>query len=442
MEFHADTVAASVSGGNHLITALRRFEVADITYNNVFQFYQENFEKGLKPDNIYPQHQETMRLFADFHDLRVEHGLVQVDAGSFARFNKSRIVIKDQWASHPSTDDREKHLRSLNIETPIQYDSAWTLFNNAEQVQVEMTAHVFEQVKYEADVQLVNASSFRERYRENMQRYQLPAIYKGFFDHRAISKTDLRGIENHRSTHASTLNEILTDEVLALPDQIRGLKSDIETLDAIINDKLKVKSFEFNGRRLKPDDAPGLRSELNKELERAEQLLKETDHHVIAWCLKKAQLKGSHETLREKYSEVFITADECEQDRACYNTMRESLMPLYHAMPIDQIPNAIATLKLNEVDFRSRLERLLNNPESSDVISEDQRRPANEYLAKDWLYFINSNYVEDALERLNRCMFIFYHLSSEKEFKAKSDVLTLQLELAGVEESLSVRELS
>lgn len=442
MEFHADAVAASVSGGNHLVTALRRLQVADITYNNVFQFYQENFEKGLKPDNLYPQHQETLRAFADLYDLRIDHGLPQVDAGSFAQFNKSRIVIKDQWASHPSTDDREKHLRSLNIETPIQHDSAWMLFNNTEQVQTKMTERIFSQVQYQTEVQLVNATLFRERYRENIQRYQLPAIYKGFFDDRAISKTDLRGIENRISTDAHALDEILTDEALALPHQIRGIRVDIETLDAIINGTLKVKSFDFDGRRLKRGDALNLRNELIKELEQAEQSLIDTDHRVIAWFLKQAQHTGSHETLRQKYSEFFITTDECANDQTCYESMRQSLMPLYEVMPTEQIYNAIDTLKLNEVNFQDRLKSLLDKAENLNFISEDQLNLAKEYLEKESVYFNSAGYNNHALERLNNCMFIFFRISTEKEFNAKLDLLKLQLELANMVERLSMRELS
>lgn len=438
MEFHADTVAASVSGGNHLMSALRRLEVAETSYNNVLQFYNENFEKCLKPENIYSQHRDTMRLFGEFHQLRVEHGLLQVDAASFARFNKSRVSIKDQWASHPSTDDRENHLRSLNIETTPRHEAAWVLFNNPNQLQEQMTLHVFANVKYEKEIHLMNTAAYADQYRETLQRYQLPAVYKGFYDDRSIAKTDLRGIETRIVTHAESLDQVLTEDVLSLPHQIAGIKADLQVLQAIINRQLRIKNFEFDGRKMKSAEASPLHTQLTRALEEAERILAESDDRMIAWFLRKAQSTGKQESLRQKYSELFEASDVFQRDQTCVNKMGDTLMQLHNRMPLDQIRNVIAELKLNEVDFRNRLEQLLTDPKSATLISEDQRKLAAEYLSKDWVYFVSTNYIEDALERLNRCMFMFYKVSAEKLFKHKADLLTTQLTLAGISEGVNV----
>lgn len=432
MEFHADAVAASVSGGNHLIASLRRLEVADITYNNVFGFYQDNFRKGLKPENVYPQHTQLMHLFSEFHGLPYEHGLPQVDAKSFANFNKERVMVKDQWASHPSTDDRENHLRTLHIETVPQHTTAWQLFNNAEALQQQVTRKIFDEVKYEAPIELINENSFRTQYQESMQRYQLPVIYKGFFDSRYITKVDLRNLESRLATDVDTLPELLTETVLALPYQKNGLTRDLQTLEAITNGNLRVKNFEFDGQRFKANQAAALHTQLQNELSETERLLTEADHKLMAWFLRKAEASGNRETLREKYSNLFIQSEAVDSDINVYNAMQECLMPLYQVMQIPEIEKAIAKLKEQEAIFRKRLEQMLDDPANAEFITEEQRKTATEYLSKEWAYFQAQTYIQSDLERLHECLYLFVNVPNEKAFRAKADVLNLQLEFAGL----------
>ncbi|MBS1505197.1 MAG: M48 family metallopeptidase [Bacteroidetes bacterium] len=65
MEFHADSVAASVSGSEALITALRRLEVAELCYQQLMQRYNGMIARNIKAENLFPHHQELLRVFAE-----------------------------------------------------------------------------------------------------------------------------------------------------------------------------------------------------------------------------------------------------------------------------------------------------------------------------------------------------------------------------------------
>ncbi len=433
MEFHADTVSATVSGGNHLITSLRRLEVADITYNNVFGFYQQHFTKGFKPENIYPQHSEVMRLFSEFHSLPVDNGLPQVDAGSFARFNKSRVVLKDQWASHPSTDDRERHLRSLAVETPAMHESPWQLFEGAEALQRMVTTKAFQEVKYEAAVQLIDAADFRRQYREEFDRYQLPSIYKGYFDSRYVTRTDLRGVEDTIDVNGESLEKLLSEETVALPQVKNGLINDLDTLAAIRDGHVKVKTFEFDGKKYRGKDAGGVYLQLQDELKETERLIGEADRKLIAWFIGKARENGDHEKLRAAYSELFLEVERTENDVRLYAKMQELMMPLFQTMTFDAIQIAISQLKLGEPDFRERLSKVIDDPSNVELITDDQRKSVTTYLSKEWDYFRAQEHVQEDIDRLNECLYALWNVASEREFKARASVLNLQLELIGVD---------
>lgn len=431
MEFHADTVAASVSGGNHLITSLRRLEIADSTYNNVFSFYQENFKKGFKPENVYPQHREVMRLFAIKHGLQHEHGLPQLDSDTIARFNKTRVIVKDQWASHPSTDDREKHLQSLHIITPAQTEPAWALFEHPEELQRKVTEKIFEQVKYDSAVRLIDAQAFGAQFQESIQRYELPALYKGFFDGRAITKVDLRRIEDRTSSGSESLDTLLTEEVLALPFHKNGLMRDIETLNTIVRGDVNAKSFEFSGEKYKAGDARMLQTKLEDELRETERLIAEADENLIAWFIRNVDHQ-SREQLRQRYSELFMMTEEMERQIEVHHKMQQCLFPLYQTMLVADIEKAVAALKLQEAEFKQLLERTLYDPKNNTFISDDQRSVAMEYLSKDEVCFRDNGYDQPALERLNESLYLLYHVASEKVFQAKASVLAMQLELVKI----------
>lgn len=427
MEFHADAVAASVTGANHLVRALRRLEVADTTFNNVLGFYRDNFSRGFTPENLYPQQREVMRLFAAFYGIPLEEGLPQVDAETVRRFNKSRVVVKDQWASHPSTDDREKHLLSLHLETQTVKDSAWVLFGYPEVLQQIITRNMFAEVQYEQPAQLIGESVFAEKYGEQIRRFELPAAYKGFFDNRNITTVDLACLE--KSNKPVILESLLTERVLALPYEIDGIKSDIETLESIAAADAGITGFEMDGRKYKAREAEHLVPALREDLAHKEKMLAEADKQVMTLFLFETASVEAREELEAKYTELFLISAEADKDVALCVMMQKSIMALHQPMKLPQIQNAIAALKEHESDFRQRLTHWLQQFPDPEIVTEEQLDTTTEYLSKDWDYFRGQAYDQSALERLHKCLMLFYEMVTQITFSKKADVLRFQLQL-------------
>jgi hypothetical protein len=67
-------------------------------------------------------------------------------------------VIENQWASHPSHEERIAKLRALNITKETDHEPARNLFHNFEQIEEKLTAKLFSRVKYQkgrTDLELV-----------------------------------------------------------------------------------------------------------------------------------------------------------------------------------------------------------------------------------------------------------------------------------------------
>ncbi|MDZ4679757.1 MAG: M48 family metallopeptidase [Saprospiraceae bacterium] len=96
MEFHADEVAANVAGSKPLITSLLRLDLANHSYQIVLNYYGNKVAENIRASNIYPQQRYVMEFLARKSNLPVENNLPQVTLDHLNRYNKSRLVIKDQ----------------------------------------------------------------------------------------------------------------------------------------------------------------------------------------------------------------------------------------------------------------------------------------------------------------------------------------------------------
>lgn len=47
-----------------------------------------------------------MNYLAKENNIEIQNNLPQVSEHELSKFNKSKLVINDQWASHPSVEDR------------------------------------------------------------------------------------------------------------------------------------------------------------------------------------------------------------------------------------------------------------------------------------------------------------------------------------------------
>ncbi|HOX81841.1 MAG TPA: M48 family metalloprotease [Chryseolinea sp.] len=429
MEFHADTVAASVSGSDHLVTSLRRLEVANLCYNRLFTYYNNWYKQNLKPDNLYPQHVEMMKHFAEEHGLAVQHGLPQVTAQSFTRFNTTRVIIKDQWASHPSTADREDHLNKLNIITETVHDSAWILFQQAETLQQKVTDNIYNTVTFSKAPDKLDLSSFQERYNAETSKYSLDKQYKNFFNGRNIIAFELSEIENDiLNCNTNSLDEILTESALGLTYTIDGLKTDVHTLEMVEQHATRIETFEFDGKKYKSSEVKPMITSLKDELEQAETSLSKIDRNLVAFFIHKANGQGQGEKMKDDYKKIFIVAKESEDDIKKYIDIRSIIDPIFtEQMTVDRANILANQIRLNEKPIKERLRAILEDSSSAQFYTEDERKKLEEYISKDLQYFKQPSFLETDITLINEATHLYQSLTVERNFFLKKSLFDWQL---------------
>lgn len=137
MEFHADTIAASVSGSNNMIQALRQIILGSQTYQHTIEKCNELLRQNSAPANFYSSQQAVSAFVAKQNDLPVQHGLPQVSPSFVEQQRRSRVVFTNQWASHPTETEREDNLNRLGLQAEVVDAPAWSLFRQPEHWQRE-----------------------------------------------------------------------------------------------------------------------------------------------------------------------------------------------------------------------------------------------------------------------------------------------------------------
>lgn len=428
MEFHADAVAASVSGSAPLARALYRLDFAQSCYYRVLETYNGWIGLNRKATNIFHDHTNLMQIMATEIGLRVEDGLVRLSADDVRKHLRTRVMVKDQWASHPTNEEREDQLNRLAIEAAEIEDSAWCLFSNATRLQQTVTDEIYARVKFTQTPELIDGDRFKSIFEENLRKYSFADAYKGFYDKRDFSVFDPHEVIQRSSPALATLDEILTPEILSLDTVISGLKSDLELLVEVQKKNSGIRTFDFDGKRYSRHQAPLIVEQLTKEHEEAVKRLTLTDQQIFALYHKHAVSAGlgveavaAYKAMSAEYSnqkkrieELGFRLEECAQ-------LYDPILTYEKASAV--INNMLRVRK----ELRGGIESGLANPEFQLYLESHERQLLGEFI-KDERDFLGKETInEEPVQLYLDALQIYQKVLSEHCFKLKKDFLDEQI---------------
>ncbi|MFC6996008.1 M48 family metalloprotease [Rufibacter roseus] len=444
MEFHADSVAAYVTGSEPLITSLRRIEAADACYSRLFNHYNAWLSENLKADNMYPQHRALMHLFSEDFHIPMAHGLLQVNAQTLSMFNQSRLMMKDQWASHPSTDDRAAHLLSLNIPAEVLHDSPWVLFRKVEQVQQLMTQKVYEKAEFAQAPQALSLPAFSQKLASEMQERSFDKAYKGFYDNRNIKTFDVETVAaTAELLPAITFDDLFTDANCKLPQKISSLEADLETVQQIVQGAIDIKSFDFDGRKYSAKDAVAVQQILENEIKEAQEQLDLLDQKAFGFFYQKAHEQDRTAALVAAYQSVFTATKEAEEDTQLFTALWDTLHFIFNnEMTLEGAKTVCQELEGRETPVKKRLQHLLQDELYTRCITPHQLPKLEKLASQTRVYVTEYGFDSVSLDELAEGSHLFVQMSWEKVFHLKKETLALQMAVVQQqqEENLTMEE--
>lgn len=393
MEFHADAVSACVSGGNNLISALARIELASSCYNSALNNANDWLKEKKATTNIFSNQSTILKSFAKEYGLPLKGGLPEVSHHFIKSLSHSRINYKNQWASHPTLDERKNHLDELSIDVSPDETIAWHLFSNYENLQEQMTVNLYKNANTGEALETCNGEYFEKFYNEKRESAFLPIAYRGFYDGRFVNVKDWDFDLLKISDAAMRFDKLYTDKNGQLQSLINNNRHDIETLKAIKTKQIDVKSFDFDGDKYDTSNCDIIIRKLEEEILQQIKRQEVLDQESFLFFYNNSN--GHKDHVLNNYLHYKILYKEYEDFAEVANAIFNTVNPFYNArLTLDDVKQSVSVLKaVHEKKLKDYLMQLLNK----NVINNEHDKLADRIIA-----FNNSNYIYFAFDTFRK----------------------------------------
>ncbi|MCR6719171.1 MAG: M48 family metallopeptidase [Chitinophagaceae bacterium] len=413
MEYHADAVAASVSGSESLVTALRRLELAGSGFQMSLQECDAMVAHKKRNANIYPLQSYCMSFLARENNLPMRDGLPYVTDQFLTEQNQRRVTIKDQWASHPPTEDRVKALRNYNVAAIENTKSAWAVFRDEENLQRTMTVSIYGNLADDKSITEEVPQFFQKKLEEDIDKKAIPKVYNRFYSNRVFSHF------TNEELNALKPADLPWDEVYSkhFPDlfnRLSAIDQDIELLKQIAANPKAVRSFDFDGAKYNSEEATAIADKLSNEKGGLVNKIKEADANSIRLALYKVEKEnGSSQNLRDAYARYFSHRDELLALGEFINEMMLPMQPIYAGQTMEQHQINVILDELRDLKeplFKEKL-RIWKERGILENIDDDTKSRIENYLTGKYVYFDGTSFMNTELLTLHEFANLLYNLS-------------------------------
>ncbi len=429
MEFHADEVAAHVAGSKAMASGLLRINFASFAYGQVIKFYQNRIFEAKKTSDLFKQHGFALHFLAEQYNFPIKGHLPQIPANIGLRFNPFKLIIEDQWASHPEIEDRVTRVEALNLPGEEEEKLALDLLKKAQHFSEIFTAKAFEGVTYNRQPDEVDLAAFKENYAKDFEANAFPALFKAFFDYRNIANVAFEEIEKPASGQHK-LSTYFSEDTQAKLSEFRGLTTDLNSLDLMMKGEIVVNTFEYDGRKYRKNEKEALSRLLKLRLDQVEKELAAHELDMLRQSFAIAKSRGEAALFREKYEAYAQFDRDFELEQAIGLQMRGAVQFMQVETPNEVIRASVQKVKELEPALKAKIADLRQRY-SPFWVSNRLHAIFNDFNDANNQYFTQyGHYLEQEIHQLFEVIDAFFSLFTELYFKIKQDFLRY---LAGLE---------
>ncbi|MDR6547203.1 Zn-dependent protease with chaperone function [Chryseobacterium rhizosphaerae] len=426
MEFHADEVAAHIAGSVSLEESLLRIELASNSYNNVISFYDAKVSKNQASKNIYKEQSFVMNFLATQNELEMKHDLPNVKLSESGLFNKSKLMIENQWASHPSHEERIARLRTLNIIKDTDNEHAKNLFQDFEKTEEKLTAKLFSKVKYQKGKTELELDVFKTEFEEQYNRDSFDKIFNSYYDNK---NPDFTIQENH-IVKDLLFDELFSKEKVELVYTLIALENDKKTIEAIASKELVLKTFDYDGKKYTAKEAKNLIPEINHSISEIQKQIQQNDSDIYHYFLSSTDDSGKKTEFINAYQLLSAYDASYEEKLKVYTDIAHATAFMSTKTMPEQIKRNFLNLKPLEDTLKNEIRPYLENTSISFYLEEQDVKDLNYYIENHLIYFNNDHYIDTHLQLLMRAINVYPYLLNRKYFLLKKDLLNTMKDLA------------
>jgi len=426
MEFHADTMAAYISGSNHAINSLKRIEIGQLCFTSLLDYLNDQLAQNKRCQNFYQQHLEMIGYYAQSNNLKTDvSGLPVVTADT--RVNSTnQVILHDKWSSHPSNDDREAALHVIGLNTPSISEPAWLLFNKPEQLQEQLTEEIYSGVKLKTDVAVIDLEQFKADFYSAIDQNSFSKVYKGFYDGRGITCFDVEEAIKDAVNDGPAFDELFSDINAGLPKATERMQQDMSILDSLISIRTDIKTFDYKGTKHHAREAVAISNAIDEERQQTLKQIEELDKNIFKYFYNRCKTSSDAGLLVAKYQKLFKYQDDAVTDYDLYNDTMQVFKNVYNNMTVENIHKTLNTVYKLEKKLKPRIQTIVADEETRYYMDEQQLKAADKYASSKWVYYYEPRYDNEAIGVFNAGVSAYISAVAKRNFEIKKDLLNFQ----------------
>lgn len=421
MEFHADEVAAHIAGSLPLEESLLRLELASNSYYNVISFYESKISKNQLSKNIYKEQLFVMNFLAQESELETKHDFPNVKLSESGLFNKSKLVIENQWASHPSTEDRIARLRHLNIIKDAENEPAKNLFKDFEKTEEKITAKLFSNVKYQKEKTYLDFEVFQSEFNTQYNKDTFDQIFNNYYDNKNPDFT----VQDDMAAKDLNFDDLFSKEKVELVYTLIALENDKKTIEAIAKKEFVLKTFDYDGEKYKANEAQKLILKIENSISEIKKKVHQNDSDIYNYFLRISEKEGRIEEFTNLYKAFKEYDTQYDEKYKLYIDILDATAFISERTPFEQIKRNFQKLKPLEDRLKNEISFFLQSSLLIGDMEEQEIKDLRYYLEKDHVYFNQDQYIDTNLQMLMKAVNFFPYFLQRKYFLMKKDLLSL-----------------
>lgn len=427
MEFQADAVSAQIAGSNTIEESLLRIDLASHSFNQVLNFYYDRISQNVKSKNVYIEQTEVLRYIGKKNKMKMNGILPIVTIDEYQKYNKSKLQIKNEWATHPSLKERIESVRKLNIQKQNSSKTAFELLQSGVELQERFTKILLSGFEYTSETVSLEINEFIEQYVKEVTLNDFDELYNEYYDTRNPLASNVEKLTLKDSN--ATIEELFSDKILSYQYELISMQNDKLLLQDIADKKLKINKFNYDGISYKSKDAGNVIAKIEKSTEEKKKILEENDNNIFVFFYQKAKTRFAEEELLKQYQQFYELDVDFDKKIEIHSEVRNATSFMSVQTPFSIIEKLISNFFEIEKRFKSEIKHLLQSTIYISEINEDTRKIFEEFISKECVYFEENSYKSEDTKLLYNVLNNFIFVLQKKYYNRKKELLDFQIKL-------------
>ena len=426
MEFHADAVATYVTNPEEQISSLLRLELSSAAFESAFNFYTQSDGKYL-PENLFDNQTALMKVFSERNNHVYENDLPKISEDELTRYNKTKLEIEDQWASHPETTRRIEMIRKNETKNrPKNNNLAQTVIRGFDEIGKALTSKYLTLYSIKNVGETIHDSGlFAELYKTKYPVHMINIYNNGYYErHNPV----LEDIEDLQMVSEVSSEKLFSDEMVSLVYEMSGLENDLSVLKEIVANPKVVKTFKYDGILYPSKDARSLVSKLTEKLEEMKMKLSDNDKQIFSYYYSMAT-DADKDILKNRYLTFASIDHEYDMYENVLNHFAEGLAFMTVTLPVEEIRKKRSILLKKEKAFKNILKKFIEESPYKELLTLENKQLIKDFINSEYIYFNHDQYIMKEVESLFSFVGEYRNLLNKAYLSGKEQLIGFQVQL-------------